>query len=300
MSSISRPIWAIALAGLVALLSAEAARADCRLAIEPAEDQWVIRYDPFTQDDAARSFDLALINLGDATCSGALQVNLRGEPFGLALAGEGERLAYVLVDERGGSDLTPRTGQSARRLNARPVSLAPGQRGLFRFSFAAVPRELMSEGTYSQDVVFSVETGDGAPIAERAQTLGVQVISAAVMGLKGEFHRANGVATIDLGELSEGPRSLETQLFVLSTRGYSVSVSSANQGRLRMAATDWYVDYNLAVGDRSVNLAKGDSFDIVSRRARADSYPLTIDIGSVVGKRAGEYSDVLTFTIAAI
>jgi hypothetical protein len=295
----------ILIAGFGALLAASAAgvgaaRADCNLSIQPAQDQWMIQHDAFAGDALQRQFDIALVNLGDSPCAGTVRIDLRGEQYGLSRPGVAERVAYALVDERGGNDITPRTGQSARRLNAQPVSLGAGERSLVRFTFAADPEALLGEGIYSQNVFIAVEAADGAPIAERPVSLAINVIPAAVMGLKGEFQRINGVARIDLGELTEGPRSLGTSLFVLSTGGYRVSVESSNGGRLRMGASDWYVDYGLAIGSNSMSLSQGDDFEVTSRRPRADDYPLTVMVGDVRGRRAGEYSDVLTFTIAAL
>ncbi|MBX9460140.1 MAG: hypothetical protein KL785_02400 [Brevundimonas sp.] len=295
----------ILIAGFGALLAATAAgagtaRADCNLSIQPAQDQWLIQHDPFAGDALQRQFDVALVNLGDSPCTGSVRMDLRGEQYGLSKAGDPERVAYALIDERGGNDITPRTGQSARRLNAQPVNLGAGERSLVRFTFAADPEAMLGEGVYSQNVFIAVETADGAPVAERPVSLAINVIPAAVMGLKGEFQRINGVARIDLGELTEGSRPLGTSLFVLSTGGYRVSVQSSNSGRLRMGVSDWYVDYGLAVGSNSMSLGQGDDFVVTSNRPRADDYPLTVTVGDVRGRRAGEYSDVLTFTIAAL
>ncbi|HUH23761.1 MAG TPA: hypothetical protein VLZ51_06840, partial [Brevundimonas sp.] len=69
---------------------------------------------------------------------------------------------------------------------------------------------------------------------------------------------------------------------------------------LRQGATAWYVDYNLKVGAQNINLQGVDTINVVSNTARKDDYPLTVGIGDVSGKRAGEYSDTLTFTVAAI
>ena len=131
-------------------------------------------------------------------------------------------------------------------------------------------------------------------------TLVLDLAAAAAIGLKGEFSRPNGTPVIDLGELTEGPRPLNTALYVHSTGGYRVSVTSANRGRLRQGATAWYVDYNLKVGAQDINLQRTDTINVVSQTARRDDYPLTVRIGDVSGKRAGEYSDTLTFTVAAI
>ncbi|WP_288759289.1 hypothetical protein [uncultured Brevundimonas sp.] len=272
----------------------------CRLSVESGADNWAMRYDPFDQDVAVQEFDVAVVNQGDAPCTAVSRVELRGEQFGLTHEAGGQRMAYALVDERGGADVTPRAGQSARRIGVRPLKLAAGERGLMRFSFTAAPSETLSAGLYSQNAFISLETPEGQTLAEKPVTLSIEVPSAAVMGLKGEFRRTGGTATIDLGELTQGVRPLRTTLYVLSTAGYSVSVSSENRGRLRQGASEWYVPYALALGDRDMDLGRGGRLDVVSRRARLDDYPLTISVGSVAGKRAGDYSDILTFTVAAL
>ena len=298
----SRPSLSIAAASLFAAiaLGAPAAQADCALSIQPNQDQWLIPYDPFAGEAPQRQFDVALVNLGDSPCAGTLRVDLRGAEFGLSQIGAADPVAYALIDERSGSNITPRTGQSARRLNARPVVLGAGERTLIRFTFAADAQAPVSSGIYSQDAFIAVDAPDGAPIAERPVNLALNVIPAAVMGLKGEFQRVNGVARIDLGDLTSGARPLGTSLFVLSTGGYRVSVASSNDGRLRLGASQWYIDYALSIGTHRMNLGAGDQFEVVSRRPRADDYPLTVEVGDVSTRRAGEYTDVLTFTIAAL
>lgn len=283
-----------------ALAQSGAQNLGCRLSIESGADNWAMRYDPFDQDVAVQEFDVAVVNQGDAPCTAVSRVELRGEQFGLTHEAGGQRMAYALVDERGGADVTPRAGQSARRIGVRPLKLAAGERGLMRFSFTAAPSETLSAGLYSQNAFISLETPEGQTLAEKPVTLSIEVPSAAVMGLKGEFRRTGGTATIDLGELTQGVRPLRTTLYVLSTAGYSVSVSSENRGRLRQGASEWYVPYALALGDRDMDLGRGGRLDVVSRRARLDDYPLTISVGSVAGKRAGDYSDILTFTVAAL
>lgn len=291
---------AAATAALLGAAPSQAQTDGCRLVIESGADQWLLRYEPFDQDVALQEFDVAVVNHGDAPCSAVSRVELRGESFGLTNGAGAQRMPYALVDERGGTDVTPRAGQSARRVAARPLNLAPGERGLMRFSFTAAPSEALSAGLYSQSAFINLETTDGQPLAEKPVTLSLQVPSAAVMGLKGEFRRSGGMPTIDLGELTQGVRQLRTTLYVLSTAGYSVSVASQNRGRLRQGASEWYVPYGLSLGDRDMDLSRGGRVNVVSRRARLDDYPLTINVGSTTGKRAGDYSDILTFTVAAL
>lgn len=290
----------IAAAALATAGFATPALANCQLTIEPGQDEWLIRYDPFTQDIAQRQFDVSLLNRGDTPCEGVIRTDLQGEQYGLTQPGGGERIAYALIDERGGGDITPRAGRNARRLDARAVSIAPGERALVRFTFAPDTVAQLSAGNYSQNVFLAVEDAAGGALAQRPVTLSLNVISTALIGLKGQFQRSNGTARIDLGELQPGPRSLRTALYVLSTAGYSVSITSDNAGQLRLGQSDWYVDYSLALDNKRMDLRTVSTVTQTSRRARADDYDLSVDIGSVEGKRAGEYSDTLTFTVAAL
>lgn len=300
LQSIAKTGFAAAAAATLLAMTAGAAQAACELSIEPASTQWIVPYDPFTDDAAVRQFDVAMVNLGDSDCRGSIHIDLNGELFGLAQAGRSGRVLYSLVDEGSGTDVTPRAGQNPRGLNARPVRLSPGERGLFRFSLVAAPGELLSRGTYTQTAILSVRDPRDMPLDEQPLVLGIEVASAAVMGLSGEFRRSARGAVIDLGELTPGPKPLAASLYVHSTGGYIVSISSANRGRLRLGSTEWYLNYSLGVGDRAANLASSDSFSVVSNDAREDNYPLSVSIGEVSGKRAGAYSDVVTFTVAAM
>lgn len=272
----------------------------CVLVVETGPDQWVINYDPFVDTTVERQFDLAVVNRGDQPCSGVVGLDLKGEPFGLNQAGAGERLAYAVVDERASTDITPRAGVNVRSVGARPLNLAAGERGMLRFSVMVDPADLPTAGLYTQTAFLTLDEPDGTPLSEKPITLGVRVPSAALMGLKGEFRRSGGVATIDLGPISEGTRPLNTTLYVLSTAGYKVSVASTNLGRLRQGVSGWYVPYTLTVGDRTVNLATPQSLLVDSTRARLDNYPLAVNLGSATGLKAGSYTDTVTFTISAI
>lgn len=302
MTLVRTSVLALAAAAAVIAMPAHAAPSsrDCQIQIDSGAEQWTLRYDPFEQDAAVQQFDVGVVNTGDTACNVVSRVELRGEAFGLSPQAGGPRLVYNLVDESAGADVTPRAGQSARNVGVRPIRLNPGERGLMRFSFAVSPSDTLSAGLYTQAAFINLEKPNGDPLAEKPVTLSVEVPSAAVMGLKGEFRRSGGTATIDLGELTQGVRQLRTTLYVLSTAGYSVTVSSENRGRLRQGASEWYVNYGLALGERDMDLARGGRLEVVSRRARLDDYPLTISVGPTTGKRAGDYTDILTFTVAAL
>jgi len=301
VSTLSKSFAAVAALGLLALIPGQASAQDkCNLTIQPALDQWVIRYNPLEDEIAQRTFDVLLVNSGRTPCNGNILASLQAEAFGLTTPGGANRVRYTLVDvDYGGVDITPRSGGSARR-NGTSVSIKQGEQLPARITFAAFPEAGVAQGRYTQVANLFVEQANGTIHATRPVTLVLDLAAAAAIGLKGEFSRPNGTPVIDLGELTEGPRPLNTALYVHSTGGYRVSVTSANRGRLRQGATAWYVDYNLKVGAQDINLQRTDTINVVSQTARRDDYPLTVRIGDVSGKRAGEYSDTLTFTVAAI
>lgn len=301
VSTLSKSFAAAAVLGLSALIPDQASAQDkCNLTIQPALDQWVIRYNPLEDEVAQRTFDVMLVNSGATPCNGNILASLQAEAFGLASPGGANRVRYTLVDvDYGGVDITPRSGESARR-SGTSISIKQGEQLPARITFAAFPEAGVAQGRYTQVANLFVEQANGTIHATRPVTLVLDLAAAAAIGLKGEFSRPNGTPVIDLGELTEGPRPLNTALYVHSTGGYRVSISSANRGRLRQGATAWYVDYNLKVGAQDINLQRTDTINVVSQTARRDDYPLTVRIGDVSGKRAGEYSDTLTFTVAAI
>lgn len=288
-----------ALLGVASAGSALALDGDCQLVVESGANEWRMEFDPLDQDNALQSFDLAVVNQGQGVCAVRPRVDLRGDSFGLVNAEGPGRLDYVLFEERAGVDVTPRAGMSARRVSGRTLSVAPGERSLLRFSFAAGTTEPLAAGRYSQNAFIDLETEDGRVEAEKPVTLSVEVPRVALMGLKGQFQRQGGLTTIDVGELSQGARPLGATLYVVSTGGYSISVASQNQGRLSQGG-GWFVPYVLTLDGLAIDLSGEGRHEVLSVRPRLDDYPLGIVVGATEGRRAGQYRDVLTFTVAAI
>ncbi|AYG95358.1 hypothetical protein D8I30_09350 [Brevundimonas naejangsanensis] len=290
---------AAALASVMLAPTQAAAQAKCDLAIEPAQEQWIIRYNPFEDEIALRQFEVRLVNRGATPCNGNILATLQGEAYGLTSPNAAGRVDYELIDDDFGRvDIAPVRGQVTR--NGVSVKVDPGEHKLARLTFIAHPGDGLSRGLYTQTLSLFVQHANDTIHASRPIVLGLDVAASTVMGLKGEFSRVQGRAVIDLGELATGTRALNTQLYVHSTGGYRVTVSSANGGRLVQRGTAWDVEYSLMVGSHAFTLKAPSSFETPSLRARRDDYPLSIGVGDVTGKRAGDYSDTITFTVAAI
>lgn len=284
----------------VAALVPVAAQAACTLSVEPVQDQLIIRHNPLEDGAAFGTVEINIVNRGDGECVGRLGASLRGEPYGFRSDNGAAAIPYQLVDEKGSNDITPRAGRNIQGMGGRLIRLMPGERTLELLSIAAAPDSATSQGRYTQSLDLTVAGDDGMLLGTRPLTLGIDVLPAAMIGLKGQLARARGTNSVDLGELVPGTKDLPITLYVISTGGYRVSVVSENQGRLKHENAAWYVDYRLRMGRFDLDLTSPAGFEIVSNRARFDNYPVRIEIGETAGKRAGGYMDTVTFTVAAL
>ncbi|QBQ47556.1 hypothetical protein [Brevundimonas naejangsanensis] len=111
-----------------------------------------------------------------------------------------------------------------------------------------------------------------------------------------------GGGRIELGELTEGGTNLPLQVWVKSTGGYRVVVSSRNKGRLVLAEdSSWWVPYRLSLNSRPINLGIGGHVE--SRKGTGmneDAYDLQLQVGETARRRAGLYSDLIELTVAPI
>ena len=270
----------------------------CELAFETVPEVWLVQYDPLAQSVATRQFDLVMVNRGEGPCTSVIDFDLRGDSLGMTSPGSSTSLSYTIISEDGPRDVTPRAG-GRNSAETKPFNLGAGERIRLRFTLTIAVSNLVTAGRYTQTAYLRASHPGGTLWAERPVTFSVDVAPSALMGLKGEFTRSNGMALIDLGVLTEGSKALNATLYVHSTTNYAVSVSSANSGRLRQAQTNWYIPYTLQVGQHSLDLSQLRQWDIVTTQPRYDEYPLGINLRSVAGRRAGKYSDVVTFTVMA-
>ncbi|MBD7940225.1 hypothetical protein [Brevundimonas guildfordensis] len=301
----------IALIASLAAAGAAAAQASrpssgCLLRIEPQLARWEIRgYDPYGGDAAFASFDIAWSNEGEAPCDGEVEVNTRGLPFGLrpdtGPSGRWSTLPYSLTDEYSAVDLTPVVGRSQSRPGA-AMTLQPGARVVRRYRFEVDVDQLSRDGLFEQTVQFAFRSKDNRITVDKLLVLALNVQPSAVMGLRGAFIRTDGGGRIELGELAEGGTNLPLQVWVKSTGGYRVAVSSRNKGRLVLAEdSSWWVPYRLSLGNRPINLGVGGQVE--SRTGTGlgeDAYDLQLQVGETARRRAGLYSDLIELTVAPI
>jgi len=271
----------------------------CHLRIEAPVSNWVIHgYDPFGSTPASDEFELTFYNDGGAPCRVRPSFDTDQQPFGLD-QGTDPRLPYTLLNRTSNEDVTPRSGRTLAS-PARPlVVVNPGASQTLRFGLVVATDDLRTDGRFSQNLRLTAEDEQGGVAASRQLTLGLDVKAAALIGLSGAFTRSEGRALVDLGALQEGVAKVPLTLYIQSTRGFTVSFESQNNGKLKLAGTDWAIPYGIVVGDRTLTLGGAASYNssLGTDRARR-SVPFRFAIGNVAQKRAGTYSDVITVSIS--
>jgi hypothetical protein len=171
-----------------------------------------------------------------------------------------------------------------------------------RYRFEVDVDQLSQDGLFEQTVQFAFRSTDNRITVDKLVVLALNVQPSAVMGLRGAFTRTDGGGRIELGELAEGGTNLPLQVWVKSTGGYRVAVSSRNKGRLVLAEdSSWWVPYRLSLGNRPINLGTGGQVE--SRKGPGlgeDAYDLHLQVGETARRRAGLYSDLIELTVAPI
>ncbi|HZF43110.1 MAG TPA: hypothetical protein VEZ48_06845 [Sphingomonadaceae bacterium] len=273
---------------------------DCRVRVNANPTAWIIQgYDPFGGTIAEGTFSVTFTNEGSSECRFFPAFRLEQPPFGLS-RGNGRRIGYALLNLTGSQDLTPHMGRSNRSTNQPDVVLTQNQSRTMLFKLVVDQNDVTGSGTYSQDVVLEAQDSRFVSTGGTRIALGLSVLPSARLGLSGAYTVNDGQAVVELGELRRGVAPVPLQLRVNSTGNYTISVTSANAGRLRLGTSGWYVPYSLAIGPTTVQLA---GTDVVTGPAgdglRQEALALRFTIGDVTEKRAGTYSDVLTVSVAA-
>jgi hypothetical protein len=278
-----------------------ASATECRIVINPAPSAWIIQgHDPFGTAVPEATFGVTFTNGSASECRFAPVFELDQPPFGLS-KGNGNRINYALVNLTDSQDVTPRAGRTQRTPSQGNVVLGPNESRTFIYRLAANPDDVRDAGVFTQDVVIEAQDDRFRSVGGARIVLGVNVLPSARIGLAGAFTMNDGHAVVDLGELTTGPAPVPLQLRVRSTGRYSINVSSANAGRLRLGSTEWYVPYGLMIGGNNVTLSGTDTLaGPIESGFHRDSLPIRFTIGDVSDRRAGTYSDVILISVSAL
>lgn len=273
---------------------------DCVIRMNATPTSWIIEgYDPFDNSLPEATFSVTFINEGTGDCRFAPTFELDHPAFGLS-KGSGNPIRYALLNVTDTQDMTPRAGRSQLIPSQRNVALGPNESRTVLYKLLAEPNDVRDAGVFTQSVTLEAQDASFRSLGGTRVVLGINVLPSARIGLSGAFSMTDGHAVVDLGELRPGIAPVPLQLRVSSTGRYDITVSSANEGRLRLGASEWYVPYTVAIGNKTANLRGLEAISgRPERGTRNDSLPLEFVIGDVSDRRAGVYSDVLSVSVSA-
>ncbi|MDZ3833346.1 MAG: hypothetical protein U0S50_16250 [Sphingopyxis sp.] len=300
MFFLAAPLLAVPALAQPPASAAPARGADCIVRMNATPTSWMITgFDPYDGTVPEGTYSVTFVNDGGAECRFAPIFQIDQPPFGLS-KGHGKPIGYALLNLTDSQDVTPRAGRSVRTPSQRELVLAPNESRSLLYKLVADPDDIRDSGTFTQDVTLEALDQNFRSLGGTRLVLGIDVLPSARIGLSGAYTMNDGHAVVDLGELRPGIAPVPLQLRVNSTGQYDLTVSSANSGRLRLGASDWFIPYSVAIGGNTVNLAgSGMVTGPNGTGFRRDSLPIHFFIGDVGGRRAGTYSDVVSISVTA-
>ncbi|MEG1452648.1 hypothetical protein [Brevundimonas sp.] len=291
-------IAALAVVAGLALWAPQAlAQNKCELTMT-TPSQWVIRHDPFGDNQVSSPFEIQFSNAGRTPCVGRLEVTSVGNKRVLESRTSAQTVPFALRDESNRNNLTP---GSSENLVGRTTLVRAGSTATGRITFTVIPPADIAAGRYTQTVTVQFRMPNGEIHSATDVTLVFEVTPSLIIGLAGEFTRVNGTPTLNLGDLTQnGVVPLNAKVYVRASSGYQVTVTSQNGGLLLHEQPGWAIPYGLRLGGTDINLGVPHVMSSRESRARVDDYPLRIDVRDIGAKRAGRYKDIIRFTVTAI
>lgn len=283
--------------GLILMAPQAMAQAKCDLVMS-AMDTWELQYDPFGDAQNSATFEIQFVNSGHTPCVGRLSASSLGDKGYLESDTTSARVPFALRDVSNSNNITPGT---SGRLTGRTTMIRSDDSGAGRIEFRVTPPQNLQAGRYTQFVDLEFIMPNGTVHATKRVLLVLNIKPSLIIGLAGQVSRIHGVPTLDLGELTQdGEVPLQARVYVRSSTNYQITVTSVNNGVLRHRQQEWTIPYSLKMGGQDIALGAPYHVTYSHTGAPVDNYPLQIFVRDIAGKRAGRYTDVLRFTVAAI
>jgi len=115
------------------------------------------------------------------------------------------------------------------------------------------------------------------------------------------FNLTDTSQTLDFGKLSEGI-SRGFDIVMLYNAGYTISINSANAGRLKHLTAKKYISYVLSLDGVPVGLASVSTLvksAVGISSPNGTRLPVSVKIGSILGSTPGIYTDTITINVAS-
>lgn len=282
--------------GLVILIIALGPRAyagdngaACAAKIASVSPPPTINYYPYDSRMQVEPIELDIVSSGECSLSLSVATTQTG------MKGGRNNLSYYIEDSHGNRIVA----DGSRRIAVRSKQ---GD-GITKFFTHTPSGQNVAPGDYYEEARFQLYDSD-VLIDEIIINISAAVFPQAVISVAKS--RTSGLTfndgtVLNFGNLTTGSRQ-SAFVFVRSNTHYSLLLESENAGRLintTAAGTPQYIDYTAWLDRRRLNLNPRD--DIHFRRNETlDSvrpHELTVEIGQITDKVAGEYHDLLTINV---
>lgn len=260
-------------------------------------------YDINSQVRHQERFEFQVRHRG-AACRYVLLLTSSNNPVQPSLQGGVGRLTYEIKADGGGHNLlTPNDeGDASRSLRG---VFRPGQNAdAFSLFLEVAPGQGVRAGSYDDLVVmrlFAEVDGELILQEERGFVVGLHVpamVRAAIGSAAGGGRGATST-TIDLGQLKPGLRR-DLDFSLQTNTDVTVSFTSANGGALKHALSTVRIPYVVRFNGRRVATDGSDQTALTPDQG-ATSRAFHVEVGDEAARGpAGEYTDVLQVTIAAL
>ncbi len=306
----TRRHWWIAVAFL-GVLAPGAARAACTLGLDV--QGVVMTYDFFLGSASTQAVEIEVTHQAGDSCPFFVTVSRGGaNDYDRRMTSGSNTLPYQIYSQANQTGVLKELADATMPLDvlAGNVSPADASPRLLTCHVVIPAHQVRSAGVYGDTVTVTLYQGelDGehtlvAATGMSLSTTLAQDIEMSLADTGHEFDATDTSQSLDFGVLELG-ESLGFDLMVRSNAGYTVTMVSENQGRLKLegaqARDNTTVAYALTVDGLVQDLSGTQPVEVASGVGVTEvggvRHPVNVTIGSVSGKIAGSYEDNITIT----
>lgn len=171
-----------------------------------------------------------------------------------------------------------------------------------------VPENYRRFGTFTQTFNVGLYSGTLASntfVQSRTATLTytqAKQIDLSLVNTGAAFNTADTSQTVNFGNLSQGQTST-FDLIVSYNAGYSLVITSTNNGRLKLSTSAVYIPYTFKLNGSTIDLSTGsvDLTDVTGiSPTGGQRLPIELTVGSLGSTIPGSYSDNVTLSVTSV
>jgi hypothetical protein len=285
---------------LLCLASPPAFAGNCALTAVAAS-QASLSYDPFQAGAATTTITVTIENQNSSACSGLFAFFKSSAPqasrSGGATLNYDVRTSNTNIVQYPVANPPSTLGSNA---NTAPFSISSGKSTQATVTLSVSPGQVVGPGSYTDTLTLAAYNGGTSLGPTTALNVSISVVAQATLSLAGAKSGA-----INFDPLVEGAVK-SVNLTAYSNQGCKLTISSENSGVMKPTnaaalAEGWNIPYTVEIDSSGSFLSLSNqttvSFSASPTLSIGRVIPVSVKVGSIAGKRAGIYKDVITIGI---